>query len=165
MKKWLPRLVALGVLAALGVWGWRAWFPDPEKLIRRRLDELAEAVSFGPRDGPLALLTNPGKVASFCAQDVRVNVTNFGYSQTLNGREDVQRAAAMARSAYTSLNIKFPDILVRLASDKQSAVVETTLRGQASGVRDLQMLELRFTMRHIDGEWLIAAVDTASALQ
>ena len=150
---------------AAGAWGWRAWSPAPETLIRRRLVELAEAVSFSPKDGPLALLVNPGKVASLCAPDVRVQVSSFGYSQTLSGREDVRKAATLIRSSFTSLSLRFPDVLVRLAPDQQSAIVEATLRGRGSNGRDLQFLELRFTFRKINGEWLIASAETASTLQ
>jgi hypothetical protein len=165
MRPWLLRLIVLGGLVAAGLWGWRAWFPAPEKVIRRRLVELAEAVSFGPKDGPLALLFNPDKVASLCAPDVRVNVSNFGYSEALSGRDDVRKAAALIRSSFTSLTVTFPDVLVRLAPDQQSAIVEATLRGRGSNGRDLQFVELRFAMRKIDGEWLIATAETASTLQ
>jgi hypothetical protein len=108
---------------------------------------------------------NPGKVASLCAPDVSVKVSSFGYSQTLSGRDDVRKAATLIRSSFTSLSIKFPDVLVRLAPDQQSANVEATLRGRGSDGRDLQFVELRFTFRKIEGQWLIASAETTSTLQ
>ena len=164
MKAWFQRLVVLALLAALGFWVWRTWFPNPERIIRRELTEMAQLASFGPKDGSLAVLINPDKLANLCTPDVRVKVSNFGYSQTLSGRDDVRNAAAAVRTSFTSLSLKFPDLRVRLAADEQSAVVDATANGRA-GDHNLQLLELRFTMRKVNGDWLVAAVETTSTLQ
>jgi len=164
MNRWFVRLLVAGLVAALGIWGWRILFPNPEAVIRAQLTELAKAASFGPKDGPLAMLVNPDKIAGLCTADIRVNVTGLGYSQTLSGRDDVRKAATVVRTTFTSLSLKFPDIRVQLDPDQQSAVVYTTANGRASGDRDLQLVELRFTMRKVGGEWLIAAVEPASTL-
>lgn len=164
MKSWFSRLLLLGILVAVCIWAWRTVFPNPERIIRRQLTVLAQAASFGPKDGPLALLINPDKIAGLCTPDVRVKVSGFGYSQTLSGRDDVRKAAAVVRTSFSSLSLKFPDLRVRLAPDQESAIVYATANGHA-GEHDLQLIELRFTMRRVDGEWLIAEVDTDSTLQ
>ena len=164
MKGWLWRLLWLAILAAAGLWLWRTFFPDPERVIRRELVELAQAASFGPKDGLLAVAMKVDKIASRCAPDVRVRVGGFGYSQILNGRDDVRQAVAIAHTSFTSLTLRFPDLHVRLAPDKQSATVDATANGRA-GDHDLQLIELRFTMRKVDGEWLVAVVETESTLQ
>ena len=40
------RIVLLAALAALGVWLWTMLFPSPEKIIRQRLDAVAQRASF-----------------------------------------------------------------------------------------------------------------------
>jgi len=164
MSRWLLRLLLVGLATALGIWIWRSLFPNPESVIRARLTELAQAASFGPKDGPLALLLNPDKIVGLCTADVQVRVGSFGYSQTLNGREDIRKAATAVRTSFTSLSLKFPDIRVQLEADRESAVVYATANGRVSGDRELQLIELRFIMRKIGSEWLIASVETASAL-
>lgn len=163
MKRWLTRLVVISLLAAAGIWAWRTLFPNPERLIRRQLSELAQAASFGPKDGPLALLVNPDKIAELCTPDVFIKVNDFGYTQSLKGREDVRKAALAMRTTLTSLTVRFPDIRVQLDPDRQSATVYVTANGQASGER-VQLVELRFTMRQTGRDWLIAGVETISTL-
>ena len=165
MRKWLFRLFLLGIVVAVGLWAWRTFFPDPERIIRRQLTQLAEAASFGPKDGPLALLVNPDKIASLCTPDVQVKVSGSGYSHTLHGRDDIRKAAAAVRTSFTSLSLKFPDIRVRLAPDHESAVVYANANGRVSGERDLELVELCFSFRKVGGDWLIASVEPASTFQ
>ena len=42
--KIIIRIALLAALAALGIWLWTVLFPRPEKVIRRRLTELARTV-------------------------------------------------------------------------------------------------------------------------
>ena len=163
MKRWITRLVVLGSLAAACLWAWRLLFPNPERLIRRQLSELAQAASFGPKDGPLALLVNPDKIAGLCTVDVFIKVDDFGYTQTLRGRDEVRKAFTAVRTTLTSLTVRFPDIRVQLGPDHESATVYVTANGQVSGER-VQLLELRFTMRRTGRDWLIGGVETISTL-
>ena len=54
--KILFRLILLAVVAAAGVWLWTVLFPGPEKVIRRRLAEIARLASFNASESPLAAL-------------------------------------------------------------------------------------------------------------
>ena len=59
------RLVLAAALVALGVWLWTVLFPSPEKVIRKRLTELARTVSFSPNEGNLVRLAGAQNLAAF----------------------------------------------------------------------------------------------------
>lgn len=164
MKNWLFRLLLLGGLAVAGIWLWRAWFPNPEKAIRRRLAELAQAASFGPNEGALAKAINCDKLADFFTGDAQVKVDVGGYAQTFNGRESLRSAALSARTTLTSLKVDFPDINITLGQDKQSAQVELTALGKVAGERDPQVYVFKFMLKRIGGDWLIRRAETVKTL-
>ena len=135
MKNWLIRIILVGLLLALGFWGWRTFFPSPETVIRQRLGEMAKAASFSPNEGPLAQALNASVLANFFTPDVQVTVEVYRLQHTFTGREELLQAAVGARSAAGSLTIEFPDIKVTVAPDRHSAVVNLTAKGRVPGKR------------------------------
>jgi hypothetical protein len=164
MKKWLSRVIVAGVLAALGLWGWRVVFPSPEEIIRKRLDELAKAASFSSGEGLLAKAWNASSLGEFFTLDVQVTVDVPGTQHTISGRDELLQAAVGARSEVGSLSIEFPDIKVTVAPDKNSAVVYLTAKGKASGQTDFYLQELRLRMTRIKRDWLIDQIETVKTL-
>jgi len=164
MNKWLFRIILTGVLAALGFWGWRVFFPSPEELIRKRLGELAKAASFTSNEGLLAKAFNASRLGEFFTPDVQVTVNVPGSQRTLNGRDELLQAALGARSEVGSLSIQFPDIKVVVAPDQDTAVVNLTARGKVAGQRDSYLQELRLRMTKIKREWLINQIETVRTL-
>jgi len=159
------RMVVLAALAALGVWLWLVVFPDPEKAIRKRLNELAATVSYSPSQGNLARIAAVQRLAGYFGTNVEVNIDVPGRVQhTLVGREEITQTALGARAVVSSLRVKFPDINVTVAPDKQSAVADVTLDATIAGEADQLVQELKFTMQKIDGRWLITRVDTIRTL-
>ena len=47
----LLRLILLALLIAVGFWVWNILFPNPQKIIRHRLNKLAQLASFAPNEG------------------------------------------------------------------------------------------------------------------
>ncbi|SPE57262.1 conserved exported hypothetical protein [Verrucomicrobia bacterium] len=162
--RWRPLIGAILVGMALWFsWGWL--FPSPERLIRKRLAELAQAASFAPNEGPLAKAWNAQKMGDFFTPDVVINVDAPGYApQTLAGREAVVQAAAGARSTLTGLSVEFPDIVVALGPDKQSATVDLTAKASVHGERDRYVQELKVLFKKTDGHWLIRRVEPVKTL-
>jgi hypothetical protein len=62
------------------------------------------------------------------------------------------------------LKVKFPDINVTVAPDKQSAVADLTVEANISGERDPMVQEMKFTLQKIDGKWLITRVETVRTI-
>ena len=158
------RIVLLAALAALGVWLWTFLFPSPEKVIRKRLTELARTVSSSANESDLARLAAARSVAGFFAATVELNVDLPELGQRTLDREELTQLALMARSRAGGVHVKFPDITITVAPDKQSAVADLTVEANISGEHDSVVREMKFTLRKTDGQWLITRVETVRTL-
>jgi len=163
--KW-PRVILLAVVVALGAWAWVALHPGPERLIRRRLDKIAQAASFGPNQGYLAKLSGAQSLADFCATNIDVNIDIPGRQEhRLAGREDVQQAALALRASVAGVTVTFPDATVVVNADKESAVADLTVEGHVAGEHDMIVQEVKLTLQKIDGQWLIVKAETVRTLK
>lgn len=159
------RLVLLAVVIALGVWLWTIFFPSPEKLIRQRLAEVARLASFAPNEGLILRAANIQKLASQFDSEVMLTVDwRHGTQQIVADREELTQLALAIRSNLRSLKVQLLDLNVILAADKQSAVVELTVRASAPGEPDFLIQEMKFTLKKVDNEWLISRVETVRTL-
>jgi hypothetical protein len=70
----------------------------------------------------------------------------------------------MAAHLSGGLTVKFPDINVTVDPDQQSAQADITVEAQAPGEQDMTVQEMRFTLRKLDGKWLITRVQTVRTL-
>ena len=159
------RIVLVAALAALGIWLWAALFPSPEKVIRKRLVELARTASSSSGESDLARLAAARNVAGFFSTNVELNVElpELGQRNSLDC-EEITQAALMARSRAGGVQVKFPDINIAVAPDKQSAVADLTVQANVSGERDQFVQQMKFTLKKIDGQWLITRVETVRTL-
>lgn len=164
--KW-PRLLLLAVVAALAAWGWWALYPSPERQIRGQLADAARAASFAAGDGYLAKLAGAGRLAEFFSTNADIQIGDPGRPEhRLAGREEIQQAALAARAPGQTLSVTFPDITVIVNADQQSAVADLTLQARFTGEHetDLIVQEMKFTLRKINGQWLIVKVETVRTL-
>jgi hypothetical protein len=163
--KVIIRIVLLAALAALGIWLWTVLFPSPEKVVRRRLTELARTVSSSANESDLTRLAAARSVAGFFAATVELNVDlpELGQHNSMD-REEITQLALMGRSRAGGLRVKFPDINITVAPDKQSAMADLTVEANVSGEHDPIVQEMKFTLRKTDGQWLITRVETVRTL-
>lgn len=159
--KLVSRIIFVAVLAALGFWLWTVLFPSPEKIIRKQLAGLADDVSFSQDENDLVKLAHAQGVANFFTSTVEVDVTvpRRG-EQTLVGRDQITQAALASRQEATDLKLKFPDINITVAPDKNSAVADVTVDATISGERDAVLEEVKITFQKVDGKWLISKVES-----
>ncbi len=154
-----------GLLIAAGVWLWTVLFPSPERVIRKRLAELAKSVSFGGKESPVAILANSQRVAGFFTADVEIRVEVPGRpAPVLNGREELFQAAMQMRSLLGGLQVDFLDVNLALAPDKQSAEAHLTLRGKIAGEKDVIVQELKLLLNKAEGNWRIKKIETVKTL-
>ena len=163
--KVIIRIVLLAALAALGIWLWTVLFPSPEKVVRRRLTELARTVSSSANESDLTRLAAARSVAGFFAATVELNVDlpELGQHNSMD-REEITQLALMGRSRAGGLRVKFPDINITVAPDQQSAVADLNVEANVSGEHDPIVQEMKFTLRKTDGQWLITRVETVRTL-
>ena len=159
------RLLLFVALAAAGVWLWTVLFPGPEKIIRQRLASLAGTVSASANESDLARLMAAKTVAGFFATNVemQVEVPLLDRHSSLD-REEIASAVLAARSRGGRLKVTFPDLNVTVAPDQQSAVADLTVEAKFSGDRDSLLQEMKFTLRKVDGQWLIIRIETVRIL-
>jgi ABC-type transporter MlaC component len=79
-------------------------------------------------------------------------------------RQEIVQAALAARSAVGGLTVKFPDINITVAPDKQSATADLTVEINVSNQRDPIVQEMKFTLQKTDGKWLVTRVETVRTL-
>ena len=53
---------------------------------------------------------------------------------------------------------------VALSPDKASATVHLTAKASSSEETDFEVLELKFTLKKINGDWLIISIETVRTL-
>jgi hypothetical protein len=164
MKEWTIRILLLGLLAGVGFWAWHMLFPNPEKIIRKRLGELAKAASFSPDQGLISTAWNASSLTEFFTPDVEVTVDVPGSQHTFNGRDELLQAYVSVRKVVQSFSIKFPDIKVTVAPDKASAVVYLTAEARVAGERDFFLQELRLHLIRVKRDWLITRIETVKTL-
>ena len=154
------RVVLLAIVVAAGVWLWTVLFPGPEKIIRRRLAEIARLASFNANENPLTALGSARKLAGFCSPDLQVKLAApVNTEHTFENREEIAQSVLAARSAFGgTLKVEFVDVLLTVAPDKLSAEADLTARTQSSN--DLNVQEIKFTLRKVDGQWLVTRVET-----
>ncbi|HEX7577330.1 MAG TPA: hypothetical protein VF430_04765 [Verrucomicrobiae bacterium] len=160
----MSRLVLLGILITAGVWLWTLVFPSPEKVVRKRLAQLAAEVSFNSGENPLVIAVRSENLASRFSTNVEVNLNAPGFERLqFSGRADITQAAAGARTRLSSLKVEFPDVSVTVAPDRQSAVADVAVKVQAAGEKDSNVQEVKFTFQKIGGDWLITRVESVRA--
>lgn len=163
--KFLPRIILLVVLAAIAFWLWTVFFPSPEKIIRKRLLNMAGDVSFSRDQNNLVQLAHAQSVAGFFNTNVVLDLTLPGHTGQMNlDRDEITQAVMASRQQATEIDVKFPDINVTVAPDKNSATADVTLDGTVSGERDAILQELKFAFDKVDGHWLISRVETVRVL-
>ena len=159
------RFILFAALVTLGIWLWFVLFPSPEKVIRQRLTELARTASSSSNESNLARLAAARSVAGFFSTNVELAVELPELVRnSFMDRDEIMQVALMARSKNGGLSVKFPDINIAVAPDKQSAVANLTVQANVSGEHGPFVQQMKFTLQKTDGQWLITRVETVRTL-
>ena len=153
VKQWLFRIVLVVALAVLAFWAWHLLFPGPEQLIRKQLMQLSRMAS-------------AQKLTTFFTPDTELVVDVPGrLERTFTGREEVLEAAAGVRTMLHSLMVEFFDLVITVAPDKQTAVVQLTAKATMPGESVPEVQRVKAEFKHSNGEWLISRAETVKALR
>lgn len=156
----------MAAVLSVGFLAFQTLFPSPQKVIRKRLVELARLASFEANEAPLAKLINAQKLGSYFAAGVEVALDMPGRGpQTFNGRDELIQAATAARTQLSALNVQFPDIVVIVASDGQSAEANVTVKARIGGQSELYIEEMKFSLEKFKGDWLIHRIESVNTLR
>jgi hypothetical protein len=159
------RVILLAVAIAGCVWLWFYLHPTPEEAIRRMLKDVARSVSYEKPGGMIAAAARAEKLSAHFAREVYLTIDLPELShQEASSREEIAMWAMKLRSYFHSLKVELLDPNITLGGDKQSALVDFTLRVEAAGDKYLVAQEMRFYLREVDGEWIIRRVETVRTL-
>jgi hypothetical protein len=164
MQKLVRIFLGLALIAAV-VGGWWVLFPSPERVIRKQLKGLSETVSFDGKDGTIVKGFKAQKLLDYLTADVQIDVNVREYpAHTFTGRDEVMQALLFAQSNLKGLQVKFLDVNVTLGADKQTAVANLTAQANIAGDRDFNIQELNFSLKKVDGKWMIYKIETVKTL-
>jgi len=159
------RVALVAVLLALGFWLYTVLLPAPEKVIRKQLAKVARLASIKPDQGLLSRGASIQELANCFDTEVEITVNlRSGSEHSVTGRDGIIEAARLAHGRYKMLQVDFLDMNVALASDKQSATVNLTAKVTTSDEKDFQVQEFKFTLKKVNGEWLIFKIETVRTL-
>lgn len=165
--KLLFRIFLFAALIGGGVWLWMYFHPGPEEAIRRRLADVARQVSFTGKEGMVAKAAHSQKLASYFGREVAlmIDLPEMNSREGMT-RDEIAQFALMLRSSpyFRSLKVQCLDPVITLGTDRKSAFVELTIRAETMGDKYLVVQEMKFTMKEVDGEWLILRAETVKTL-
>jgi hypothetical protein len=158
----LPVLLVIVALAVAGFFAYR-WWSSEERVVKKRLDQLAEVLS-PPPDGELATVARIAQVRGFFAPDVHIRFD----SEEIDSRDALVALLGRWQPPKNGFRLEFADVVVHIV-DPGTAHVSLTAEVSNLDPNSLEPLldarEGTLTMRNIDGEWVIAAAETTKTLQ
>lgn len=166
----LRTVILICALTVVGWWLWTIFFPSPEKIIRGRLADLAETVSFTGKENVIVRANNIGRLPTFFAPEIEININIPGpdgqpvESHRIVGHDEIVLAAQGAHATGGPLQVEFLDPVVALGADKESAVVSLTLRAKVPRDANFVVQELKVTLKKVKKDWLIIRVETVKTL-
>jgi len=164
MKIAIRLLLVLAVIA-LGFWLWTILFPSPEKLIRKRITEVARLASFSQGEGLVPQGLRIQGLANCFAPTIEIAIDVPGSQRhELAGRDEIVQTAGLARQTLRWLKVELLDPTVVVSADKESAVVNLTLRARSSEQKDLTVQELKVMLKKTERQWQIIRIETVRTL-
>lgn len=135
-------------------------------MIRKQLMKLSIVASVPPNESQLGHMASGQKLTTFFTPDTELVVDVPGRLQhTFNGREEVLEAAAGVRATLRSLSVEFFDLVITVAPDKQTAVVQMTAKATMPGESVPEVQRVKAEFKNSNGEWLISRAETVKALR
>jgi hypothetical protein len=157
------RLIAATCVLAIVVWTAYRWWFDPERVITRRLHELAGLLSVPEREGDVDRLARLAQLTAFFTPDLQVRAGDA--APAIVSRDALLAAAATWRTTAGHSTVRVAESQVAVETERSAGArvtVELARRdGAGAEALDVHTLQLRLT--HTDDRWRIAAADVGAA--
>ncbi len=158
------RLALLAIAIGLGTWLWIYLHPTPLEAVRRQLVALAKCATLEKREGNISAGLRANEFSEFFGRDVALNMEPHAIFPDSIERSEIAKVMLTIRTTYRSLDVKILDPVITVGADQKSAIVELTVNVAGDGDRHLLVQEMKFTMKEVDGNWLIIRVETVRTL-
>jgi hypothetical protein len=149
------------VLAALVGYFVYQWWLNPNRIIKRRLGDVASALSAPASEDDLARLARIARLRRYIDEKVLVRVGRAG--PEFHSRDEALGAVAGWKAGPDGWNVDFVDVDVRVNSDDTArafVTAEVTTPDPQTGQRTLDSREVAFTFRSEAGDWLILEAES-----
>lgn len=158
------RLVLLAIAIGFCTWLWIYLHPTPQEAVRRQLVALGKSATLEKTDGNIAAALRANEFSEFFGREVALNMEPRALFPDSIERSEIARIMLKLRTESRSLDVKILDPIITVGADQKSAIVELTVNVAAEGERHLLVQEMKFTMKEVDGNWLIIRVETVRTL-
>ena|SRR5436190_8947613 len=163
--KWVARILLILLVVGVALWVWWRFFPSAETAVRRQLQEDARLASFSQGESAISKGLAINSLMDDCTDDIEISVDIQGYQrQSMSGKDELRPSAIIVRAHLTSLKVEFLDMNIDLAPNKQTAIVDLTAKIRIPGEQEFFPQELKFTMKKVNGKWLIRKIETVKTL-
>ena len=163
--KSLRTIITLLAIGAIG-FGLYYWlFPPPEKVIRKRLTKLSQAISARPQ-GNIATVANASRIGSYFHPNVSITVEGYGAELgSLQGRGELERTAVAARQRVGSISVEFYNINIVVGPSKTNATVNATAIIKLNDDANANIQEVQLSFEKLDRDWLIRSAAPSKSLK
>ena len=141
----------------VGYFSYQWWF-NQNRVVKRRLGELAATLSVPAGESELERVGRLARLGQYLADDIKVTGGRTG--QALSSRDAVMIAAAGFRPAGGG-SVDFVDVDVKVDGDtaRAYATAEVTTRDASAGEPALDSRETAFSVVKRGGVWVVSAVE------
>lgn len=152
--------IYVGIVFALlvGYFAYQWWF-NPSRAVKRRLGEVAAALSMPADEPQTARLARLARLRGYLADNVQV--TAAGDQRKLTSRDEALAAAAAWKPSPNGGDVHFADLRITLESKEAARVyltVEVTTP-DAQGRPSIDARDATVALARRDGEWLVTEAD------
>ncbi|MGZ8919703.1 MAG: hypothetical protein ACXW3L_01840 [Limisphaerales bacterium] len=139
-------------------------FPPAEKVIRKRLTRLAEAISSRPQ-GNIATMANVNRIGSFFHPNVSITVEGFGTELTsVQGRGELTQVALAARQRPGGISVEFYNVEINV-SGKSNATATATAMIKLNDDPNANVQDVQLAFEKYDRDWLIRSAAPSKSLK
>ncbi|HEX7859748.1 MAG TPA: hypothetical protein VF773_05440 [Verrucomicrobiae bacterium] len=157
-------IITIFALAAIAFGVYYFFFPPPEKVIRKRLTKLAEAISSRP-EGNISMMANINRIGSFFHPNVTVSVQGYEQLGAVSGRNELQQAALAARQRLGSISVEFYNVEVLVAPDETNATVTASALVKINNDPNAQVQDVKLEFEKYDRAWMIRSATPSKSLK
>jgi hypothetical protein len=152
--------VAVVFAVLIGYFGYQWWY-NPARAVKRRLGEVAAALSASADDTDLTRVRRLAQLRRYLADDIRVRpgVT----APEITSRDVVLAAIGSWRPPPGGGDIQFADVHIAMESDsaaRASVTVELTVPDGETGRPTIDARDATASLAKRNGEWVITAAES-----
>lgn len=157
-------ILVIGVVAVATLLWQRFGYNEPAS-VKKMLHAVAKTVSIPQGETTIQAGLAVSRLLEFLTKDVQVDVEGPGSGKySFHGREEIREALMYARKNMGPLDVRFLDIAVTVAPDRQTAEAQLTVQASRPGEREPWVQAVRVQLQKVERNWRIQRAETIRPL-